>query len=411
MNKDIKWEKINIISGECNNPVFTYHRPCPICNSINARSVWGLKGFQFFTDNPTIEKQVGINVQQCMNCYALYLNPAYSQIGFKNLFGEASCSYGSQSFRVNEEIGWLEQRNLLKSGLHVLDIGCYKGQFLASLPEDTIGTGVDIDQNAIEYAQNQYGSSRLNFICADFEKMDLESQPDLITMYHVLEHLPNPLEVLKRLRLLANDRTKLLVEVPILENGATNDINGFFSVQHMTHFSRNSLNNLIALAGWRIKEIEEQADYNGCRVICEPDVPERKIKREPHDLSLCYEYLSSWYRALIDIEKVLNEQQKCNRWIIWGAGLHAEFIYQTTSFFTNEIEREYIMVDSDLQKQGKKWRGINIYNPDILKDCVLGEVKILISSYGSQPVIEQAILDFGISKTAIVKLYDVLRVY
>ena len=67
-------------------------------------------------------------------------------------------------------------------------------------------------------------------------------------------------------------------------------------------------------------------------------------------------------------------------------------LYIDYLFFTNEIEREYIMVDSDLQKQGKKWRGINIYNPDILKDCVLGEVKILISSYGSQPVIEQAIL-------------------
>ncbi|MDD4803370.1 MAG: class I SAM-dependent methyltransferase [Syntrophomonas sp.] len=408
---NIKWEKLNIISGEYTNPIFTCHRPCPICNSINAKSVWGLNGFQFFTDNPTIEKKVDIKVQQCMNCYAIYLNPAYSQIGFKYLFDEAGCSYGSRSsFRVNEEIGWLKQRNLLKPGLHVLDIGCYKGQFLAALPEEIICTGVDIDHNAIEYAQSQYGSTRLNFICADFEKMDLEIQPDLITMYHVLEHLPNPLEVLKRLRLLANDRTKLLIEVPILENGSTNDINGFFSVQHMTHFSRNSLNKLVSLAGWQIREKQEQADYNGCRVICEPD-GFRQVDSAPNDLSLCYKYLSNWYQALVDVEDTLAKHQECNKWIIWGAGLHTEVLYQTTSFFTNLKKREYIIVDSDPQKQGKKWRGINIYNPNILKDCILGDRKILISSYGSQPIIEQILINMGINQENIVTLYKQIKVY
>ena len=371
MNKDIIWEKVNIASGVHTHPVFTYYRPCPICNSINSKSVWRLNNFQFFTDDSKVTKQVDVCVQRCTNCYALYLNPVYSQVGFEKLFAEAGCSYGSQSFRVNEEIDWLKQRNLLKPGIHVLDIGCYRGQFLASLPGDLICTGVDIDQNAINYAQNQYGCSRKNFICADFEKINIENQPDLVTMYHVLEHLPNPLEVLKQLRSLANDQTRLLIEVPILENGATNDINGFFSVQHMTHFSRKSLHNLVSSAGWRIKELDEQDDYNGCRIICEPDIP-GKIERAWGDLSLTYEYLSSWYHALVDVEKILAKYQEYKRWVIWGAGLHTEFLYQTTSFFTSNVnEREYIIVDSDPQKQGKKWRGVNIYSPGILEDYVV----------------------------------------
>jgi 2-polyprenyl-3-methyl-5-hydroxy-6-metoxy-1,4-benzoquinol methylase len=404
---NIEWKKIDNTLRAYPNPEYTFHRTCPICNSTKAKSVWGLNGFQFYTDNSKTDNQVNLNVQQCMNCYALYLNPTYSQIGFKNLFTEPNSLYGIESVGVIEKIEWLKKRDLLKPGLHILDIGCYKGQFLAALPQDVTCTGVDIDQSSINSAQNAYGSLRMEFICADFEKVDMEKHPDLITMFHVLEHFPNPLNVLKRLRSLAKINTKLIIEVPIIENGDTNDINGFFSVQHMTHFSRNSLSNLVALAGWRIKEIQEQADYNGCRIICEPDVPEKKIKWEPHDLSLCYEYLSNWYRTLVDIEKVFNEYQKSNRWIIWGAGLHTEFVYQNTSFFTNSInEREYIIVDSDPLKQGKKWRGISIYNPAILNACTLDEEKILISSYANQPVIEKAVLDLGISPDNIVKLYD-----
>ena len=60
-------------------------------------------------------------------------------------------------------------------------------------------------------------------------------------MFHVLEHLKNPLETLINILKSAHQTTYLLIEVPILENGFTNDINGFFSAQHLTHFSRQSL--------------------------------------------------------------------------------------------------------------------------------------------------------------------------
>ena len=56
-------------------------------------------------------------------------------------------------------------------------------------------------------------------------------------MLMVFEHLKNPLRVLKNILNSSHSKTKLLIEVPIIENGFTNDINGFFSAGHLTHFS------------------------------------------------------------------------------------------------------------------------------------------------------------------------------
>jgi hypothetical protein len=64
-------------------------------------------------------------------------------------------------------------------------------------------------------------------------------------MFHVLEHLPDPVSVLKRLRDHAHNSTRLVIEVPILEKGQTNDIHGFFSPQHLTHFSKKTLDNVL----------------------------------------------------------------------------------------------------------------------------------------------------------------------
>ena len=70
---------------------------------------------------------------------------------------------------------------------------------------------------------------KANFFCQDLEKFNTGKKYDLIVMLHVLEHLKNPLEVLINILNSAHKDTYLLIEVPILENGFTNDVNGFFS--------------------------------------------------------------------------------------------------------------------------------------------------------------------------------------
>jgi len=407
----IRWSQVDSFPGNSSSTALTEHRPCPVCGGDRPRPVLQFDQFQFFSDSADLPKRVDIREVQCRDCFALYLNPCYSEYGFRVLFAEAGCSYGSTVARPYEQIEWLKARGLLRPGNRFLDAGCYDGGFLAKLPDDLEKIGVDIDEPALDRGRRNFGGKHIKFILWDFESFRHDGSFDAITMFHVLEHLPRPASVLRNLRSMAHPETRLVVEVPVLENGVTNDINGFFSAQHMTHFSRASLKNCLASAGWKIDEAQQQEQYNGFRIVATPDVPARVPERDLHATSLLHTYLAAWYGALKQAEHRLSELRESGRCLIWGGGLHTEFVYQTTSFFSRRPDREYAIVDSDPIKRGKSWRGIEIYSPDVLRDVTFSDDYLLVSSYGSQPAIVKAATELGVPRDRIVTLYKELRVY
>src|SRR5512145_411743 len=240
-------------------------RPCPLCGSHRHRLVLELTDFQFFSDSADQAKRVDMRQVQCRDCSALFLSPCFTDQGFAVLFAEAGMSYGATDLRPHEQIAWLAQRGLLADGAVVLDVGCYDGRFLSTLPGTLVRQGVDIDAPAV--ARGRARDPALDLIHGSFDSFTPSRAPQVITMFHVLEHLPDPLAVLRRLHAVSTADARLVVEVPVVEGGQTNDINGFFSVQHLTHFSRHTLHGMMSLAGWQVAEAEKKADYNGYRVV------------------------------------------------------------------------------------------------------------------------------------------------
>lgn len=405
MKEKIIWNKVNHSINK-NNDLLMFYRPCPICKKDNEKTVLMLDNFQFFTDSIQ-PKQVDIIERQCQNCGAIYLNPCYSKEGFGILFKEAGQSYGSTTQRPLEQMEWLRRYDLLRPNSKIMDIGCGRGNFLASLPANVSKIGVDIDEASIDYAQNKHQGIR--FVCSAFEEIEIDQSIDVITMYHVLEHLANPLETLQRLFDISDDETKLVVEVPILENGLTNDINGFLSVQHLTHFSRNSFRNILALSGWQVIAWDEQKDYNGCRVLAKKTSnSSTTIHKDYTQKMLLFKYLSNWYKSICRVEEKL---QKINTpyCLIWGGGMHLEFIYQISSLFDKNIK--FIIVDKDKTKQNKKWRGINICDPSILSDIKNKDFYCIASSYRNQESIKKELTNYGFDERYIITLYDHVNVY
>jgi len=412
---NITWSKVNSFAKNRGSKALGSFRPCPICGSIDSKTVMEIDGFQFYLDSEKIPKLFDVKESICLSCFAIYLNPCYSQYGFNSLFSEAGQSYGSMQEHTNEQIEWLRDSKLLSDGYCVLDVGCYDGNFLSKLPENIKKVGVDIDEAAIERGRQEHQKANIKLFSGDFETFLYdEVEPDTITMYHVLEHLPRPVEVLKKLRSISKLSTKIVVEVPIIEDGNTNDINGFFSIQHTTHFSSNSLLNCLALAGWKVERKYKTSDYNGYRIVASVQSEADRdisLSREKKDWSSLNSSLSSWYDAIGSVENIVQSIKKYKRFVIWGGGAHTEYLYQTTSFFHIHNQSEFIIIDSDSIKHGKTWRGLNVYDPSIIKDLDWSSINLLISSYGGQDSIAKEANEIGVPNARIIKLYETIRRY
>lgn len=407
----VRWAAIDSFPGNGTSPALTSHRGCPVCGSLRARTVTAYDDFQFFTDSVHAPKRTPVTNVQCRDCFAVYLNPCYSDRGFAVLFAEAGQSYGATDGRPEEQIGWLGRRGLLAAGKQVLDAGCYDGRFLARLPAEVRKVGVDIDGPALERGAREFAAHGIEFVLGDFESFRYPGRPDTITMFHVLEHLARPVPVLRNLRAHANPDTRLVIEVPILENGFTNDILGFLSVQHMTHFSRRSLANALAAAGWRIVERSEQPDYNGCRVLCAPCEPAPVVTGNAGDVEMLHRLLAHWHGAIADVAARLTPPALGERVAVWGAGMHTEVLYHRTPLFMARPGQEFVLVDSDPLKQGRSWRGLPIQPPARLAELDWTRTQLLISSYASQERIASVARGLGVPEDRIVRLYTHLRVY
>ena len=389
---------------------YTEVRNCPLCKSKNSKSILRFDNFQFLTDSSKYSKTVDIDIHMCDRCETIFNNPVYTDLGFSNLFSEMAHSYGMSEGRTLEQIDYLDGIGVLKNIGSVLDLGCYRGELLSHFPDDLEKDGIDIDYPSILLAKQQF--PKANFFCQDLEKFNTGKKYDLIVMLHVLEHLKNPLEVIKNILNSAHKDTYLIIEVPILENGFTNDVNGFFSAQHLTHFSRASLKNLFKRGGWEIIRSDEQSSYNGTRVVAKPSHHDEEfVPTISCDTSILYRYLQHWFNVLEDIEEKLNEFDKSEKYIIWGAGLHTEFLFNKTSFFRRNKDSEFIFFDSDHTKIGKTYRGVPIIAPFIEMEGVSVNTPIVLSSYRGTEAMKKECINRGWNKDKIISFYDHYKLY
>jgi len=111
------------------------------------------------------------------------------------------------------------KKNIRKSNLKILDIGCGPAQILEHIPRCDY-YGYDIDQRSIQYAKKKYRQKNYHFYCKKFNKTEVKKLPkfDFIIFFGILHHLSNK-EADKMLTLckrIMKKNSKLLTEDPIL---------------------------------------------------------------------------------------------------------------------------------------------------------------------------------------------------
>jgi SAM-dependent methyltransferase len=130
----------------------------------------------------------------------------------------------------------------------VLEIGCFDGSFLSLFSGHKL---IGCEPNPMgSMAAERYGIEVVPryFSAADFE----QSSVDLVVMRHLIEHLPDPLEVLIEVRQIINQVGRLLIETPNIEHTLDHHVVGNFYHQHFHYFTRESLPIILRRAGFEV---------------------------------------------------------------------------------------------------------------------------------------------------------------
>lgn len=134
-----------------------------------------------------------------------------------------------------------------KDGDRVLDVGCRRGLALRTMKQtvDIEAVGIDPGEEEADVA-TQHG---IEMHVGMLETFDPGGKLfDQIQMFHVLEHVHDPLDCLIRLRSMLKPTGRLVIDVPDMMK-PYGGLEWFFQYPHLYSFSRNTLMGLFRRAG------------------------------------------------------------------------------------------------------------------------------------------------------------------
>ena len=233
---------------------------CPICNSSE------FKPFISCVDN-TVSRET-FQIVQCVSCGFKFTNPRpeENELGKYYKSEEYVSHSNSKKGFINSTYQSVRKYTLLKklqliskfykTG-NILDIGCGTGEFLNTCKNAKWQTlGIEPDPDARQMGIQNFGLD----IREEAELRNLnDASFDIITMWHVLEHVPKLNERVQELKRLIKPGGVIIIAVPncnsldakiYKENWAAYDV-----PRHLYHFTPKDVDSLFALHGMKIFRI------------------------------------------------------------------------------------------------------------------------------------------------------------
>lgn len=210
-----------------------------------------------------------LEILECASCGLVFLS-SFDHI--RDGFYENSEMHGQEMSDVQtwlREAAWDDERRFqyLKSALpnrSLLDFGCGAGGFLLKAQELTATAhGVDMEARL----NNHYQNHGLTVFQNLSEVLKNLGGYDIITMFHVLEHVPDPKSVLIELSDMLANNGQIIVEVPnaddVLLTLYHNEPFSHFTYWscHLFLYTTKTLGMLVSQAGLKINYIKQIQRY------------------------------------------------------------------------------------------------------------------------------------------------------
>ena len=142
-------------------------------------------------------------------------------------------------------------------GRRLLDVGAGAGFFVASAVEYGFeAIGVEPSDLAAGYGRSELGVDvRTGFL----ETSELPGTFDVVCMWHVLEHAPDPVALLRAARARLGPHGRLVLEVPNVDSVGAELMRGRWAhldpAAHVSHFAPRSLTAALEAAGFQLHHL------------------------------------------------------------------------------------------------------------------------------------------------------------
>lgn len=140
---------------------------------------------------------------------------------------------------------------------NILDIGCGGGVFLYTLSKYFPNLklfGIEASPQFASLAKSKLDITLYNNF---FEDIELDTEIDIITVLHVLEHIKNPKKFLEKIYKIMTNESILIFEVPHIKDFKTLDRAHIrFSLPHIYYYSEKNIILLLKQFGFDILNIE-----------------------------------------------------------------------------------------------------------------------------------------------------------
>ena len=229
-----------------------------------------LCGCEHYTTRPgSVRDNPMLKILECTNCNLVYLS-SMEHIG--DMHYEKS---GMHNGELPDIDSWLKETlfddsrryNFIKDKItnkNILDFGCGIGGFLDCAKKSAAtASGVELDLSLQESFENRDLKVFPNLLSAQKGK----TKYDLITSFHVIEHLSNPISILKELAELLDENGEIIIEVPNSDDvlltlyNCKSFQNFTYWSQHLFLFNSHTLARLIKQAGLKLTWIKHIQRY------------------------------------------------------------------------------------------------------------------------------------------------------
>ncbi len=236
----------------------------------------------------------------------------------------------------------------------ILDFGCGNGALLRSfhsLRPDWALVGADLkDEFSVPVTSI---SPNAQYYMGDLAGLD--GSFDMVTLLHCIEHITEPVEILKQLKDKLSDNGLLYIQVP---NVAVNPYD-LLIFDHIMHFTPETLAGLVSRAGFKnIRILSDKTEKEISLVAsvqdfeCLTELPEQAI--EIAGSALLEQHIEILERSLDTFSSLVREKSKIG---IFGTSIAGTWLAKTS-----KLENDFF-VDEDHNRVGAEYLGKAILHP------------------------------------------------